>query len=751
MSVDRSDLGSFGDLAVALGLLSPDTGDPNGDWFTDPVNGGTGPTPHGLKTVLADDAQRTALLHFVDQVLGPPDAPVRDTATWVPLFAEADPHVTIYAVVSEVDTEVRVGIALEHTTANAAPPTISTSVHVPLFRFSRRGSSLTPGDPPDWLLLGRDGGDIEISVDATLRADAAPPGTAALGGAALGVTIPTASPDVAFSLTLRDLQLPGAAQPETITLDLAHPDQLGQELLDLLSGLVRAEADALGSSLESDFAPFASLAGMLGLRDVAGLPPLPLADLPTQGVHALVAWVEGVLADHTARDAWLGQLASLIGSSASVDTAREAVVVTLGSGVGQVVVRFGVGVTPGTGGHPVMVPWAEASYASRTGVLAQAHVDLLRVDTGTGAVLAVPDARLEAVFGADAGGGSLVDEGHTFTVGSLHIGVALDDQHRPAFVLTAADVWLDNAHRDVVDLSTPDAALAAGADLVTAALQNALSALGDAGDLVSRLLGVTATAGVGPISVPGLVADPVGTIKAHWQAVLASSAAAQDLLGRLSALVRGVAPALAPGSGTQDHPWQVALVDGVGLSVWLDGSVVHVDAAADLARPVLDTLQLSLALSITVVTLDLTQGHATFASGASLSASLGRADARPTVLRLGDLALHGTELAVEATWIPAAGMRVRLRSADLALDVGSTSVAIPAARGRRARRPDAARSRLVGRGDGVAGPAGQGRDPGAPGGAAAPRLGRRRPPPRTRRPAQWRPARHHGGDRGVAR
>ena len=42
MSIDQSSFGSFGDLATALGLLTPD-GQPNASWFGDPVGGGRGP------------------------------------------------------------------------------------------------------------------------------------------------------------------------------------------------------------------------------------------------------------------------------------------------------------------------------------------------------------------------------------------------------------------------------------------------------------------------------------------------------------------------------------------------------------------------------------------------------------------------------------------------------------------------------------------------------------------------------------
>src|SRR6478672_8129225 len=117
MSVDQSSMGSFGDLAIALGLLSP-SGQPNSAWFGDPVGGGGGPQANGLKYLMADPAQRDALARFVDGVLGPPAATQEGTSTWVPLFATTapDPQVIISAVLESTATETRLGIGLEHTT-----------------------------------------------------------------------------------------------------------------------------------------------------------------------------------------------------------------------------------------------------------------------------------------------------------------------------------------------------------------------------------------------------------------------------------------------------------------------------------------------------------------------------------------------------------------------------------------------------------------------------------------------------------
>jgi hypothetical protein len=348
-----ADIGSFGQLATAIGLLD-DQGQPNSSWFGDPV-GSTTTTgnQHGLRHLLGDDAQRDALLGFVDEVLGAPDRADRAGRTWVPLFRETDPQVTVFAVVEDAGAEVHLGVGLEHSTTGPAPR-VATRVHVPLFTLATRGNPAPAanGTLPGWLLLGRAGARVELGVDATFT-DAAPaPGDASLGGVALQVGIPTTADDhleVAFEL--RQLQLPGAQQPRTFGLDASSLGELGGDVFELVLGLVRAQLDSL-NGVDPALAPVRAVAGLLGLRDVAGLPPLPLAELPTRGVAAVVDWVESVLSVAAARDAWLGQLADLVGGT--VLPAEDAVRVT----AGPASVTVGVRVDAGPAGHPVLVPWA---------------------------------------------------------------------------------------------------------------------------------------------------------------------------------------------------------------------------------------------------------------------------------------------------------------------------------------------------------------------------------------------------------
>lgn len=674
MSLDVEQLGSFGDLAQTIGLLDA-TGQPNPSWFGDPLGARTAGSgnQHGLRHVLSDGGQREALLGFVDEVLGPPDAATRAGRTWVPLFVETNPNITVYAVVETVDTVVRLGIGFEHTTS-AGLPQVSTRVHMPLFRFASRGSALpaATGGLPDWLIPGSPSGRVELGVDVTFTETAPAPGHASLGGIALGLDVPTTPADqLGVTFELRDLQLPGAAAPKTFALDASSLDELDTDVFDLVLGLVRAQADAL-SGVDPALAPFRAIAGLLGLRNVPNLPPLPLADLPTVGVSALVGWVETVLSTNLARDAWRGQLAALVGGTLLADD--DAVRVTLGPAEFTV----GVRVQPGTAGHPTVVPWVEVALTPATGTRARLAADLLRVDTGTGKCAALPDIRLEAVFGHDAGGGADLLPGTAPRIGSVHTGVSLSPTGGPAFVLTLHDVTITAGAppHEVLDLSTPSAALDAAATAIEGALADAIDNLGPPGVLINALLGLQPPAGVAPLNVPALFADPLAAIRAYWSGLLGSPAASADVLGRLRALITGAAVAPALGTGTGADPWVLALVSGVELRVWQVGTELFADLVGGVRRPVLDEYEVRVELGVLLARVDLGAGRAAFVPEVHGSIVLAREDGQTARLSLGAVELEVDELSAAATWTAAHGFRVGVEAAGLA-------VAVPALGGER--------------------------------------------------------------------
>lgn len=672
MSVTGTQLDAFAQLATALGILD-DAGNPNTAWFGDPVGRAPGSAtgnPRGLRTVLADDDQRDALLAFVDEVLGAPDRTERDGATWVPLFRETAPQVTIFAVVRPVAGAVHLGVGIEHATTGAAP-TVATRLHVPIFQLAR-GTGPAPADAggmPGWLLLGRVGGRIQLAVDLVLRDGAPPAGEASLGGLALGLDVPTAAADtLGFALTLRDLQLPGASAPRTFALDGDSLAELQADAFALIVGLVRAQAEAIDVT-QPALRPFAALTGLLGLREVAGLPPLPLADLTTQGLPALVGWIEQVLLATPARTAWLQQLALLTG--ATVDVPHTAVRAT----VGAMTFAIGVRVAPGTGGHPVLTPWAELALDGQAGARVRLAADLLRADTQAGTVTALPDLRAEAVFGQDADGAPLLAGDPA--IGSLHVGVAVTglatEARRPTFVLTLEEVTLAGRHHPHLDLSSPEAALDAASAVVDQALADALAGLGAAGTFVSRLLGLTPPAGIAPISAPALVADPVAELARYWRDLSLAPPAMADVLGALRALLAGGASAPVPGVGTRADPWRVPLVGPLALRAWRDGDELLIDAAVAIVTPALGEHEVEATLGLSLLRAGFAPLQATFAGAAQGRLALRRADGELATLDVANVALELRQLALSVGWAPATGVRVGVDAEELALLVRGAS------------------------------------------------------------------------------
>ena len=643
-----TELDAFGALATALGILDSN-GNANDAWFADPV--GTSTNPNGLAEILASDTQRDALLSFVDEVLGAPDRSTRGGATWVPLFRNASPLVTIFAVVKPVANAVYIGVGFEHDMGGAAPK-VATRVHVPIFRVQRGTTPLSGGGGlPEWLLLGRADGRIDINLDLTLRDDAPPAGQPSLGALAVTLGIPTdGTANLHLALELRDLQLPGGTSTRTVMLDAATPDQLGAEVLELLATLVRAQVDALTSVLPQEVA---GLLGLLGLTDVTNLPALPLAELPTRGLDAIVEWLRTVFNTTAARTAWFNQLKKIIGGN--VDGGAESVSVTNGS------LSFTVGVrtTTGAGGSLVVIPWLALSLNTVPGAKVRLAIDLMRADLATGAITAVPDLRAEALFGNQAGGAPLLTGNPS--VGGLRTGLVLKADRRPAFALTLHNVNTLGRTFEVLDLSSPQAAMTAVDTVVSGALDAAMANFGPAGILIGKLLGIRAPAGVTAVSSTALLADPLAEMTRYWRDLTSTSAAMAEVLGALRSLVASVPAANVPGLGTRALPWRVELVAPLILLVWKDGDALVIDAALDIATPVLGNSIATTTLRGSLLRLAFTPVQVTFVGNISASVELKRTVGK-LELDIGDLQLTADALRAVVRWSPSGGFLLDLEA-----------------------------------------------------------------------------------------
>ena len=249
MTVTASDLGVLSDLATALGIMRDGSPDPG--WLGDPAA--------RLGSVLADDAQRQALVSFLDEVLDDGSVAADEQGrVRLPLVTHDDPDLTVAVVLEPKESTVVIGLGVElRTVATSGPdarPGTESQLDVALLQVAR--GTAPPPDPV--LLLGHRGGRIRLSSTLHLD-DAAGTGDVHLGSIAVSVDVPTTDDDddPAIGLRLGGLQLPGGTARD-LDLSLSRLDELDDIALDLVLGLVRAQA-------ASATGPFAALASLLGL------------------------------------------------------------------------------------------------------------------------------------------------------------------------------------------------------------------------------------------------------------------------------------------------------------------------------------------------------------------------------------------------------------------------------------------------------------------------------------------------------
>ena len=635
------DLGSITGLATALGLLTD--GNPRPDWFADPAR--------YLGTMLTDDAQRTALVDTVDELLGGTDV-ARDEAgrTWLPVFE--NPPLSVYVVLDDSRPEVHVGVGARVGWVPAAGEVgLDVEAYVPL--FAAGGSSA--------LLLGEQDATVEVSLAVDL-----PPttdtGAVSLDRAELSASIPTWGPDPQLGLALRGLQLPGAAAPRDVVVDAAELDDLGDALLDLVLGLLHAATDALPTT-----DPARGLAGLLGLVTGDQVEELPVVDVVTNGPGALATWWAGCLSG-PARADWLGHLAILLGGT--VATVGGVAVVRVPVGGATVVVELLT--APGAAGLPVVTPRFSVEVAGVAGSRLALTVDPVSVDLATGAAVGLP--RLAALVSVGSGGpGALLGPvagpgGLQITVGSFEGGFALDADRRPVLVLAALNAVVGATPYERLDLTDGDALAGAAAQAVTDAATGLLGLLGPLGGAVGILLGLTdppavTTPKIDPVA---LLADPLGAVQQRWLALLAEpEATVRAVLATWQEATAAAAQRAVPvtGDGSPADPYRVAVSAGVDLLLTrrdgtAPGSVVDVALAASLTQPLALGAAARADVRVGLLHADLAAGTAALATGLVAVLFLGREDATPLRLTADGYGLLLDGVGARIAWDAATGARV---------------------------------------------------------------------------------------------
>jgi hypothetical protein len=660
MTIAADNLGVLGNLAIALGIFRPD-GDPDPDWFGDPGA--------SLATMLENNDQRAALVAFVDEALGGADRTSDPTGViWLPIVELPEQHLTIAVTVDEGQTDgLHLGLGIAVDTTN---PRSTTRLAIPLFRAKKQGGP-NVAEP---LLLGSSGGRIKIGTAVTIDESPPVPGTARLGAIGLDVDVPTAPGDPKapmFGLLLSGFQLPGATAPRDIRVAADGLDELDDAVLDLVLSLVKAQADAVSAT-----PALRALAGLLGLRDGDAVPDFPISALLTQGVHAIAAWLHGVLTTTSSRDAWVDYLAQLLEGDASGDT----VTFELG-GSAELTLRMRVDTGPS--GNARLTPMLGVVLGNND-ARAEAQAELFQIDLVTGAAVALPQFGVWAAAG-HAGAPILNVAGPPVArANTLRVGFALDAARRLTFVLAADGVLLGEQSYTTLDLASPDAVMDAVGNTVGDIAEQLLGGTGAAEDVIRLLLGLNAPAGVAPVTLPALMSNPVEAVSGYWRNLLAAAPGAMTtvLAGLRDALADASAAGLAiRGTGTALDPWCVPLIGPLQLELAHNGDVLTVALAAATS---VDTLGqrctvVESRIAAMLAELDLAGRSASLLPGVEALLTARERGVRPARATLdlgGGALLTSGGVGLRFGWTPASGMAASVQAPDLALQIDGNVIPV---------------------------------------------------------------------------
>jgi hypothetical protein len=661
------------DLGLAIGLLTPSGSgvELNSGWFADP---GT-----QLTAVLADDNRRGALIRFADAVLADGNHGEQDGVVLVPVvnLRELSGDSTLPDVVVSVSLDAgpasytEVGLAAVLTTTS---PASTTQVAIPLYRAAKTGKTV----PQAFALL--DGGVVKLATELTFQT--ATPPVDDFGLAGVSATVETAlaggSPP-SFTLALKGLHLPGAGSSSDV--QIGGPGVSVQDsLLSLVLGLVRQSADALTGAAATQAR---AMLDLLGLGSAAGIPPLPVEDLLAHGVSALQSWFVAVMGAGSARAAWLDSLSTVLGGTPVTEELTTAHVdIPIGSG--PVIARLSLTASTGASGHLLITPALGLTYrtdlAGAITIGAEAKADLFTLDVASGTITAAPAAEFVLTC-AGTGAGAKLLASPVAQIGSLRLGLALAGGE-PRALIQLLDVDVDSQHHDMLDLSTPDAAVAAAGQVTGSLITAALTALGGAGPELAGLLGLTPPTGVTAIDGAKLLADPLSTLSAWWhELVTAQAAHVPEVLTHLRNLITGplqlAAGDAVTGTGTAADPWSVPVLTRLSLDCWLDGSRLTVAPTLSLraARTLAGGCTTVLTqLRVELLRADLAAQQAQFPVSIDLTARLRATGGTQARLAVGPAAIVADFIGLHAGWSPDAGIAVEFLAPNLGIDAGGTPI-----------------------------------------------------------------------------
>ena len=495
------------------------------------------------------------------------------TRRWLPIAASAAPSRGLYLVIREADDEVRLSLAAR-IASSAAGLESAVTVALPLMRTR-------PGAAAEFL-AGSPEGAVRVGASVAAPGGLLTGPQVAMTGATLDTVIPTDGSTPTFALALNGLRI-GAETPHDVSI--TDPQQLGAEVVELLAGLIKAQAGSADGAT-------GHLLAMLGVADSGDLPGLPLDDLLARGLPAIADWARRVAASETSVRAWWTELSGLLNGGAVDGTGRDAdplgFTVAAGGLTGRVLLRISTDVAA-TG--PVLRPGISLSLDAPTGspvdgaLVVEAEVAAITLGARVSAI-ALPNLTAALHFGR--GATLLVDDTMPATGAPLQIrtaraGVTLTGRRELAPLLELHDVTAGDTIHPILDLTSADAIIDAAQDALNgifAALLDALTSVPQARALAA-LGGLVrpATVSAGDpwpdlVSVPKLFTAPGPEFAAYHARVLAEPDAWRSLAAELATLLRtATATTVGPGGeGSAEAPWRTVLFsDGTGqvsLDAW---------------------------------------------------------------------------------------------------------------------------------------------------------------------------------------
>ncbi|WP_405218427.1 DUF6603 domain-containing protein [Agrococcus sp. Ld7] len=656
MTLAAQDLSVAGDLGKALGIFT-ESGAANSDWFGNPQA--------YLTQILAKEYQRNALISFVDAALGGEERETApDGSVWLPVFGLEDPNVDVSLIIDSSESSIKLGLGVEFTTTGT--PEAHVRASIPLFVVSKAGS--TP--VTDHLWLGQPGARITLSASVTITPPgSAPTGTAAepsIGAIGVNLSMPTSASDgdASFGLDIQRLLLPGATTPRDLSFAADSLDELDDAVLDLVLALVQAQADAAGGI----HPVLGAVAGLLGLTSGDAVPDFPLAELRSSGITALAGWVRTIMTTPAARTAWLEYLADLLGGTRTGET--------VGFDLGSATLAFGLRLDTGPTGNARLTPTLSLGLGGAD-ARCEARLDLCSIDLVTASVRALPSFGIWAASGTAAAPILHVTSPALVHADTLRVGFGLDADRRLVFVLAADGVELGGQHYPTLDLTSPDAVMDAAGNAASDVLNDLLANLSPADDVVKLLLGLDPPTGVAPITLGGLMSDPLAAVTTYWRSLLGSqSGVGAVLLAVRDAVADGsAATGVISGTGAVDDPWRVGLIGPLDFEISMAGDVASFGLGLSMS---VDTLGagctvVDTSFSITLAEVDFADRTASLLPSVSAQLTAHESGVTPDRVRLGigdASSVEAARVGLRLGWTPAHGLSADLVAPDLAVRFG---------------------------------------------------------------------------------